>query len=107
MSPRAGRAHRWRRCSTARWSRQFDGAAPVAVLNVGGVANVTFIDGDELIACDTGPGNTLLDDFLRLRTGRPLDTDGKMANAGTVREDMIEQLMALPHCFRDPAAEVA
>jgi anhydro-N-acetylmuramic acid kinase len=82
--------------------RQFDGAAPVAVLNVGGVANVTFIDGDELIACDTGPGNALLDDFLRLRTGRPLDTDGKMANAGTVREDMIEQLMAHPFFATPP-----
>jgi anhydro-N-acetylmuramic acid kinase len=82
--------------------RQFDGAGPVAVLNVGGVANVTFIEGDELIACDTGPGNALLDDFLRLRTGRPLDTDGKMAKAGTVREDMIERLMAHPFFAAPP-----
>ena len=82
--------------------RQLAGAAPVAVLNVGGVANVTFVDGDELIACDTGPGNALLDDFLRLRTGRPLDTDGKMAKAGTVREDMIERLMAHPFFAAPP-----
>ena len=34
---------------------------PLAVLNLGGVANVTFIDGDMLIAFDTGPGNALLD----------------------------------------------
>ena len=53
---------------------------PVAVLNVGGVANVTYIDGDDLIACDTGPGNALLDDFVRLRTDQLLDTDGRMAN---------------------------
>ena len=38
---------------------------PVAVLNIGGVANVTFIDGDDPIACDTGPGNALIDDFVR------------------------------------------
>ena len=48
--------------------RRLDVAPPVAVLNIGGVANVTFIDGEDLIACDTGPGNALLDDFLRLRT---------------------------------------
>jgi len=62
---------------------------PIAVLNVGGVANMTYIDGDDLIACDTGPGNALLDDFLRLRTGRPLDTDGRKAAAGRVDEATI------------------
>ena len=69
---------------------------PVAVLNIGGVANVTFIDGERLIACDTGPGNALLDDFLRVRIGRPLDTDGQHAAAGTVDEDMVARLMAHP-----------
>src|ERR1700722_685575 len=39
---------------------------PVAVLNIGGVANVTYIDGDDLIACDIGPGKALLHDFVRL-----------------------------------------
>jgi anhydro-N-acetylmuramic acid kinase len=82
--------------------RQLDGAAPIAVLNVGGVANVTFIDGDELIACDTGPGNALLDDFLRLRTGQPLDTDGKTAKAGQVREEMIERLLQHPFFAAPP-----
>jgi anhydro-N-acetylmuramic acid kinase len=71
-------------------------APPVVVLNVGGVANVTFIDGDRLIACDTGPGNALLDDFLRVRTGKPLDIDGRQAAAGTVDEDIVARLMAHP-----------
>jgi anhydro-N-acetylmuramic acid kinase len=82
--------------------RRLDVAAPVAVLNIGGVANVTFIDGNALIACDTGPGNALLDDFLRLRTGRPLDTDGTMAKAGTVREEMIERLLQHPFFAAPP-----
>ena len=69
---------------------------PVAVLNVGGVANVTYVDGDELVACDTGPGNALLDDFLRLRTGQPLDTDGRKAAAGTVDEKIIGGLLEHP-----------
>jgi anhydro-N-acetylmuramic acid kinase len=81
--------------------RRLDSEPPVAVLNVGGVANVTYIDGDELIACDTGPGNALIDDFLRLRTGALLDTDGHMAAAGTVDEDAIARALARPF-FRKP-----
>ena len=76
--------------------RQLGRKPPVAVLNLGGVANVTYIDGDTLIACDTGPGNALLDDFLRLRTGRPLDTDGRKAAAGEVDEHTIEHLLRHP-----------
>ena len=69
---------------------------PIAVLNIGGVANVTFIDGEHLVACDTGPGNALLDDFLRVRIGKPLDTDGRIAAAGTVQEDTIGRLLEHP-----------
>ncbi len=76
--------------------RQSRREPPVAVLNVGGVANVTFIDGDALIACDTGPGNALLDDFLRVRTGKPLDIDGRQGAAGTVDDAMIARLMTHP-----------
>jgi anhydro-N-acetylmuramic acid kinase len=76
--------------------RRLQHASPIAVLNLGGVANVTYIDGEELIACDTGPGNALLDDFLRLRTGAPLDTDGRIAASGTIDEMMIERLLAHP-----------
>ena len=66
---------------------------PTAVLNIGGVANVTYIDGDDLVACDTGPGNALIDDFLRLRTGHPLDSDGRRAAAGSVDEVTVERLL--------------
>ena len=69
---------------------------PVAVLNIGGVANVTFIDGEQLIACDTGPGNALLDDFLRVQTGQPLDIDGHHAAAGRVNYEMIARLLQHP-----------
>jgi anhydro-N-acetylmuramic acid kinase len=76
--------------------RQSGRAEPIAVLNLGGVANVTFIDGDVLIACDTGPGNALLDDFLRLQTGSLLDTDGRRAAAGRVDEAIIARLLSHP-----------
>jgi len=82
--------------------RQLNCPLPVAVLNVGGVANVTYIDGQQLIACDTGPGNALLDDFLRLHTGTPLDTDGRVAASGTVDERTIERLLQHPFITLPP-----
>jgi len=82
--------------------RRLDREPPVAVLNVGGVANVTYIDGDELIACDTGPGNALLDDFMRVRTGQLLDTDGHTAQAGVVDEESIARFLAHPFFLKPP-----
>jgi len=67
---------------------------PIAVLNVGGVANVTFVDGGDPVACDTGPGNALIDDFMRARTGAPLDHDGDQASKGRVDEDFIARVLA-------------
>ena len=75
---------------------------PVAVLNIGGVANVTYIDGSDLIACDTGPGNALLDDFLRVRTGQLLDTDGRIAAAGKPDENAIAQFLAHSYFSKPP-----
>jgi anhydro-N-acetylmuramic acid kinase len=45
---------------------------PTVVVNIGGVANITFIDSDTLTACDTGPGNALLDDFMLSRRAKRL-----------------------------------
>jgi anhydro-N-acetylmuramic acid kinase len=67
---------------------------PVAVLNLGGVANVTFVDGESsLIACDAGPGNALLDDFMLARTGEPRDGYGAMAARGRVDEDFVAHVL--------------
>ena len=86
--------------------RRLEREAPVAVLNVGGVANVTYIDGDDLIACDTGPGNALIDDFLRVRTGQLLDTDGRAAQAGAVDEAAIAKFLAHPFFAKPPPKSV-
>ncbi len=82
--------------------RMLDRAHPVGVLNLGGVANLTFIDGDEIVAFDTGPGNALIDDFLRLRTGAPYDGEGKAAAAGRVDEAAVARLLAHPFFARRP-----
>jgi anhydro-N-acetylmuramic acid kinase len=82
--------------------RTLDRPQPVGVLNLGGVANVTYIDGDDLIAFDVGPGNALIDDFIRLRTGEPHDADGARAAAGTVDEAAVARVLAHPYFARRP-----
>lgn len=72
--------------------------APVAVVNVGGVANVTFVGRNgELIAFDTGPGNAPIDDWALKHTGKPIDSGGALAAQGRVNESVVAHL--LEHAF--------
>jgi len=77
---------------------------PLAVLNIGGVANVTWIGADarDLMAFDTGPGNALLDDWALRHTGRPVDEDGRLARAGRVNAQALDALLDNPY-FDRPA----
>ncbi|MCB1475323.1 MAG: anhydro-N-acetylmuramic acid kinase [Rhodobiaceae bacterium] len=71
---------------------------PVVVLNLGGVANFTAIDMEgDMIACDTGPANALLDDFVAARTGRPFDESGRLAASGSPDEAVLRKLMDDPY----------
>jgi anhydro-N-acetylmuramic acid kinase len=69
---------------------------PIALVNIGGVSNVTYIDGDTLIACDTGPGNALLDDFMFRLTRQSFDCDGQMAAQGAPDEAWVARALELP-----------
>ena len=69
---------------------------PAAFLNLGGVANVTWV-GVRLLAFDTGPGNALLDDWMLKHTGTPQDADGAAAARGSVNEAALRAL--LTHCY--------
>lgn len=78
---------------------------PLAVLNLGGVGNVTWIGGagdDEILAFDTGPGNALIDDWVRRHTGRAFDENGAIAAAGTVNQEALAALLANPFFNRRP-----
>jgi anhydro-N-acetylmuramic acid kinase len=67
---------------------------PLAVLNIGGVANVTWIGADGvLVACDTGPGNGPLDDWVSRHTGAAFDRNGGLAAAGRSDEDVLARLL--------------
>src|SRR6185503_7711187 len=67
---------------------------PIAVLNIGGVSNLTLIDGDLLHACDCGPGNALIDDWVSAHCGMPYDEDGKIAAAGRIDHHALEILLS-------------
>jgi anhydro-N-acetylmuramic acid kinase len=72
-------------------------AKPLLIVNIGGVANLTWIGANgTLLACDTGPGNALLDDFVRLRTGNAMDRDGALALSGSAEEEILATLLADP-----------
>ncbi|MDD3444421.1 MAG: anhydro-N-acetylmuramic acid kinase [Zavarzinia sp.] len=76
---------------------------PVAVLNLGGVGNVTWIaPGAEPVAFDTGPGNALIDDWALQHTGAPVDRDGALAGAGRIHHEVLAAMMDHPF-FDEPA----
>jgi len=77
--------------------RDLGAAGDVAVLNLGGVANVTWTDGAMVIAFDTGPANAPINDWVRTHTGGAMDADGTLARAGTVDEARLTALLAHPY----------
>src|SRR4029078_13470447 len=63
---------------------------PLPVLNIGGVANVTFwTGGDNIAAFDTGPGNGMIDLLVQARGAGRFDDKGRFASVGRVREDVL------------------
>ena len=69
-----------------------------AVLNLGGVANVTYVSGDgQIAAFDTGPANAPINDFIRSRGAGEMDRDGAYALAGTVDEARLAERLTLPY----------
>ena len=91
----------------ARW-RGFD--TPIAILNLGGVGNITWIDPSKarpeeqgaLLAFDTGPANAPINDFMQERLGRDCDRNGALARLGNVEEGALELFLDDPYFFRIP-----
>ncbi|MDY8110629.1 anhydro-N-acetylmuramic acid kinase [Fulvimarina sp. 2208YS6-2-32] len=67
---------------------------PVAFVNIGGISNITYIDGDEdPIAFDCGPGNALIDQWLQREAGIPFDQNGRIASEGTIIETLADRYL--------------
>lgn len=67
---------------------------PIAVLNIGGVANLTYVDDGPPIAFDTGPGNALIDDMMFSGAGEKMDAGGALAAAGKIDHAALADLLA-------------
>jgi anhydro-N-acetylmuramic acid kinase len=76
---------------------------PIVVLNLGGVANVTWIGRDgALIAFDTGPASAMIDDWVRAELDRPFDAGGALAGAGHVHEEIVAAYLQHPYFAEQP-----
>jgi anhydro-N-acetylmuramic acid kinase len=76
---------------------------PLAVVNIGGVANVTWIGSDgAMLAFDTGPGNAPIDDWISHHTGERFDADGRLAAQGTADPAKVRDFLAHPYFARRP-----
>jgi anhydro-N-acetylmuramic acid kinase len=70
------------------------------ILNIGGIANVTYLPADQsaqVIGFDTGPGNTLLDQWTHHHLREPFDRDGKWAESGVVSNTLLDSMLADPY----------
>jgi anhydro-N-acetylmuramic acid kinase len=91
-------------------SRQMD--LPIAILNIGGIANVTWIGRSEknsydlldldIMALDTGPGNVMINEWTLKKTGIDCDTDGKLGLAGKADMAIVAKLLENPYFSRTP-----
>ncbi|MFZ5736757.1 MAG: anhydro-N-acetylmuramic acid kinase [Pseudomonadota bacterium] len=76
---------------------------PAGIVNIGGVSNATYVDGlDSLIACDTGPGNALLDDFVFRTLGQPFDREGRLAAQGIIDQAWLTEALQHPFFAKPP-----
>ncbi len=81
---------------------------PLAVLNIGGVANVTWIgpsgigETGALLAFDTGPGNAPIDDWALRHIGSAVDRDGALARSGRVDQAILDRLLSNPYFAQVP-----
>ena len=77
-------------------------AEPCVVVNIGGVAQVTYIKSDLVLAFDTGPGNAPIDDWMHRHSGKPVDEDGAFAATGKVNDTALMKMLANRFFARRP-----
>ncbi|QIZ77618.1 anhydro-N-acetylmuramic acid kinase [Ferrimonas lipolytica] len=82
----------------------FRSNADRAIVNIGGISNITWLpsDGSEVLGYDTGPGNTLMDAWCRDHLNCSYDKDGALAASGLVNDALLERLLSHPY-FSQPA----
>jgi len=74
----------------------------VAVLNIGGISNLSVLRDDAVLGFDCGPGNALMDAWCRQHTGQPFDAEGRWAAAGQIHEPLLQALLQEPYFALPP-----
>jgi anhydro-N-acetylmuramic acid kinase len=72
---------------------EFNLKLPSCVLNIGGVSNLTYWDGNKLIGFDTGPGNGLMDNYMSVISDKYFDENGTLASKGTPDKKLIKSFL--------------
>ena len=67
---------------------------PSCILNIGGVSNLTYWDGNKLIGFDTGPGNALMDNYMSTISDKYFDKNGTLASKGTPNKTIINSFLS-------------
>ncbi len=91
-------------------ARRIKATQPLAILNLGGVGNLTWIDPSRnapeaegaLLAFDTGPANAPLNDLMQARLGQPFDEQGELAASGTVDDGIMSTFMDHAYFYKIP-----
>ena len=87
-------------------SQVFTSDTARSIVNIGGIANITFLPPKKsygkVTGFDCGPGNILLDAWCQKNLGRAFDANGAWADTGTVRPELLEKLLADPTSRRNP-----
>ena len=63
---------------------------PAVIINLGGICNLTYWNGNELVGFDTGPANSLMDSFMQNNLNLPYDCDGKVSASGIPNLELVE-----------------
>ena len=73
---------------------KFNLELPSCILNIGGVSNLTYWDGEDLIGFDTGPGNALMDNYMSVISNKHYDKNGILASKGTPDRKIIKRFLS-------------
>lgn len=66
---------------------------PVCFVNIGGISNISYVEGDVLVAFDCGPGNALIDQWVQAKGGIPYDQGGRIGSEGSIIQPVVDRYL--------------
>jgi anhydro-N-acetylmuramic acid kinase len=74
-----------------------------AIINIGGIANITYLaKNSDVLGFDSGPGNILLDHWIKLSLGKPYDANGAWSSTGSVNQRILDDMLSDPYFTLPP-----